>query len=60
MTIDEPYFMKRAEWFYFSHEEFRYKLTDKATSEAKKSYDEFYAIFDQLGGGSGERKSSRN
>lgn len=55
MTIEEPYFMTKAEWFYFSQDEFCYKLTDKATAKAKKSYDEFYAIFDQLGGGSGER-----
>lgn len=41
MTMDKPYFMEKVEWFYFDEEEWGYKLTDKATEEAKKSYIEF-------------------
>lgn len=41
--VPEPYFMKNKEWYYFDEEEFMYKLTDKATLRAKKSYKEFYA-----------------
>lgn len=42
MTIPKPYFMQNKEWYYFDEEDFMYKLTDKATDEAKKSYKEFY------------------
>lgn len=44
MTLPEPYFLKNKEWFYFDEEEWKYKLTDKATAEAIKSYDEFYKL----------------
>lgn len=43
MTQPEPYFMSNEEWYYFDETEFKYKLTDKATDEAQKSYTEFYA-----------------
>lgn len=42
MTLEEPYFMKNNEWFYFDEENLMYKLTDKAPDKAKKSYEEFY------------------
>ena len=42
MTLPKPYFMQNKEWYYFDDEDFMYKLTDKATDEAKKSYKEFY------------------
>ena len=42
MTQQKPYFMENKEWFYFDEEEFIYKLTEKATKEAKESYEEFY------------------
>jgi hypothetical protein len=42
MKIKEPYFLKNAVWYYFDETECKYKLTDKATDEAKKSYNEFY------------------
>ena len=42
MIVSEPYFMKNADWYYFDEDEFVYKLTDKATDEAKKSYAEYY------------------
>jgi hypothetical protein len=38
----EPYFMKNKDWYYFDKEEWRYKLTDKATKEAIESYNKFY------------------
>lgn len=38
----KPYFMSNEEWYYFDDADFKYKLTDKATDEARKSYDEFY------------------
>ena len=42
MTLQEPYFMKNEEWFYFDETEFKYKLTDKAPKKAQESYEEFY------------------
>ena len=42
MTVDKPYFLENPEWFYFDEKECRYKLTDKASEEAVKSYEEFY------------------
>lgn len=38
----KPYFMSNEEWYYFDDADFKYKLTDKATDEARKSYNEFY------------------
>ena len=46
MRIDEePYFLSNKEWYCYDEEEFCYKLTDKATKEAIKSYEEFYNNF---------------
>jgi len=42
MTVNEPYFLSNKKWYYFDEEEWRYKLTDKATEEAIESYNEFY------------------
>lgn len=47
MTVEEPYFMTNKEWFYFDELEYCYKLTDKATQEAKQSYKDFYELFEQ-------------
>jgi hypothetical protein len=44
----EPYFLSDKEWYYYDEEEFCYKLTDKATKEAIKSYEEFYSNFDDM------------
>ena len=45
MTFNkEPYFLSNKEWFYYDEEEFCYKLTKKATTEAIKSYEEFYSL----------------
>ena len=44
----EPYFLSNESWFYYDEEEFCYKLTDKATKEAIKSYEEFYNNFDDM------------
>lgn len=38
----EPYFFSNKEWYYWDEKEWKYKLTDKATKEAKESYDKFY------------------
>ena len=43
---EEPYFLSNKDWFYYDEEEFCYKLTDKATKEAIKSYEEFYELLD--------------
>ena len=48
MIFDKPYFMNNPQWFYFDENEWRYKLTDKATESCKKSYAEFYANEDEL------------
>ena len=47
MTIDkEPYFLSNKDWYYYDEEEFCYKLTNKATKETIKSYNEFYELLD--------------
>ena len=49
MTLnEEPYFLSNKDWFYYDEEEFCYKLTDKATKEAIKSYEEYYNNFDDM------------
>jgi hypothetical protein len=47
ISIEEPYFMKNEDWYYFDEVEFKYKLTDKATKEAIKSYEEYYKLLDE-------------
>lgn len=42
MRFEEPYFMQNKDWYYHDEEEGKYKLTDKAPEQAKKSYDDFY------------------
>lgn len=37
-----PYFMNNEEWYYYDEKEEIYKLTEKATEEARQSYYEFY------------------
>lgn len=45
MTIlDEPLFLSNPEWYYYDTIEHKYKLTNKATEAAKKSYEEFYSL----------------
>lgn len=46
---ERPYFLTNKEWYYFDEEEFMYKLTDKATPEARKSYEEFYKTEESFG-----------
>lgn len=49
MTInEEPYFLSNKDWYYYDEEDSCYKLTDKATKEAIKSYEEFYNNFDDM------------
>lgn len=42
MTLNEPYFMKNEEWYYYDKDEHILKLTDKAPEKAKRSYEKFY------------------
>ena len=42
--LEKPYFMTNSEWYYHDKKEWKYKLTDKAPSEAVKSYEEFYKL----------------
>lgn len=48
MFVEEPYFMKNEEWYYYDSEESKYKLTDKATPEAIISYEAFYELIDLM------------
>lgn len=48
MRMPEPYFMKKNEWHYFDGDEFKYKLTDKASKKAIDSYKEFYESFKKV------------
>ena len=41
--------MSNKEWYYHDEEEMKYKLTEKATEEAKKSYEEFYNLLEKEG-----------
>lgn len=43
-----PYFLTNTDWYYFDEDEFRYVLTEKATDNARKSYDEFYKIEESI------------
>lgn len=43
MILEQPYFMKNKDWYYFDDEEFMYKLTEDAPKKAIDSYNEFYA-----------------
>lgn len=38
----QPLFLENPEWYTYDVDEGRYKLTDKATKEAKESYDAYY------------------
>lgn len=44
IVAERPYFMQNEEWYYYDYDEIKYKLTDKATKEAKDSYKEFYKL----------------
>ena len=37
-----PYFFTNKEWYYYDEKEEIYKLTNKATEEAIRSYNEYY------------------
>ena len=38
---DMPYFMSNEEWFEFDFEKRMFVLTEEATTEARKSYEEY-------------------
>lgn len=42
MLRERPYFFENEEWFYYDKKIHKYRLTDKAPEEARKSYEEFY------------------
>ena len=42
MLLERPYFMENKEWYWHDPKKCMYKLTDKASTEAKQSYKEFY------------------
>ena len=48
MQIGRPYFMNNKSWYFYNEETERFELTDKATKEAIKSYEEFYNNFDDM------------
>lgn len=48
MNLEKPLFMTNSEWYYFDDIEWKYKLTDNATEDAKKSYGDYYSSLGQL------------
>lgn len=50
MTTEKPLFLQNSEWYYFDEAEWKYKLTEKATTEAVKSYEDFYKALGKQGG----------
>lgn len=42
MDSEVPYFITNEDWYYYDEDDEMYKLTDKATNEAIKSYNEYY------------------
>ncbi|WP_278558915.1 hypothetical protein [Acidaminococcus intestini] len=48
MLAKPPLFMENPEWYTYDVDEGRYKLTDKATKEARESYEDFYKRLDAL------------
>ena len=46
MLMEQPYFLTNKEWYYYDEKEKCYKLTNKATDKAKKSYEEYYKTLD--------------
>lgn len=44
--IEKPYFLSNEDWYIYNEKKFRYELTDKATKEAKESYNEFYSLLE--------------
>jgi len=44
MLLETPYFMTNEEWYYYSTDDYKYHLTEKAPAEAVESYNKFYQI----------------
>lgn len=42
MITGQPYFMTNKEWYKYNQAKGMYELTDKATTQAKLSYQQFY------------------
>lgn len=52
MFVDEPYFMKNKNWYYFDFEKRKYMLTDEAPKKAVESYNEYYKTIESVKNGS--------
>lgn len=46
MEVSKPYFLQNPEWYRYNDDLGRYELTDKATPEAKKSFEDFYDLLE--------------
>lgn len=48
MRIPMPYFLTNEEWYTYDSQTRLYTLTDKATDEAIKSFEEFYETLSKI------------
>lgn len=48
MLSKRPYFMENEEWYYHDKKKNRYVLTDKAPEKARKSYEDFYDLSNDI------------
>ena len=48
ITVEEPFFLSNEEWYDYDITTLKYVLTDKATKEARESYNEFYELIETL------------
>lgn len=46
ITVEEPFFLSNEEWYDYDITTLKYVLTDKATKEARDSYNEFYELIE--------------
>lgn len=42
--LNDVYFLKNKDWYYYDKEAHKMRLTDKAPKKAIESYEEYYAI----------------
>lgn len=45
--LDMPYFMENEEWYEFDFKQRKYVLTDKASQDARDSYEQYYQELNQ-------------
>ena len=54
MTLDEPFFMKNMNWYYYDLNQKKYVLRKSAPEKAVASYNQFYnEVYKQYGKESG-------